>query len=74
MRKLFYEDINITDFTATVTACEPIDAGKTYRVLLDATAFFPEEGGQSADMAYGICRIGRGCSLRRPVLYDNAYN
>ena len=49
MRKLFYEDINITDFSATVTACEPIDAGKTYRVVLDATAFFPEEGGQSAD-------------------------
>ncbi|MBQ9134823.1 MAG: alanyl-tRNA editing protein [Lachnospiraceae bacterium] len=49
MKKLFYEDINILDFTATVVACEPIDAGKAYRVLLDATAFFPEEGGQSAD-------------------------
>lgn len=49
MRKLFYEDINITDFTATVVSCEPAEDGKQYRVLLGATAFFPEEGGQSAD-------------------------
>lgn len=49
MRKLFYENINITDFTATVVSCEPAEIGKQYRTLLDATAFFPEEGGQSAD-------------------------
>lgn len=49
MRKLFYENINITDFTATVVSCEAAEDGKQYRVLLDATAFFPEEGGQSAD-------------------------
>lgn len=49
MRKLFYEDINITDFIATVVSCEPTEDGKQYRILLDATAFFPEEGGQSAD-------------------------
>lgn len=49
MRKLFYEDITITDFTATVLSCEPAEGDKLYKVLLDATAFFPEEGGQSAD-------------------------
>ena len=49
MRKLFYENINITDFTATVLSCEPVEEKKLYRVLLNATAFFPEEGGQSAD-------------------------
>ena len=49
MRKLFYEDITMTDFTATVLSCEPATDGKQYRILLDATAFFPEEGGQSAD-------------------------
>lgn len=49
MRKLFYENLNITDFTATVVSCEPTEDGKQYRILLDATAFFPEEGGQSAD-------------------------
>ena len=49
MRKLFYENVTITDFTATVVSCEAAEDGKQYRVLLDATAFFPEEGGQSAD-------------------------
>ncbi len=47
-RKLFYEDIHMTTFKANVISCEPAD--KHYRVLLDATAFFPEEGGQSADL------------------------
>lgn len=50
MRKIFYEDINITDFDATVVSCEYDEARKLYKVLLDATAFFPEEGGQSADV------------------------
>lgn len=50
MRKLYYEDIHITDFKAAVTSCEPAETGGVYRVLLDATAFFPEEGGQSADI------------------------
>lgn len=49
MRKLFYENIHLTDFTATVISCEPVADKKQYRILLDATAFFPEEGGQSAD-------------------------
>lgn len=50
MRKIFYEDINITDFQATVVSCEFDQDRKLYKVLLDATAFFPEEGGQSADV------------------------
>ena len=50
MRKIFYEDINITDFNATVVSCEFDESRKLYKVLLDATAFFPEEGGQSADV------------------------
>lgn len=49
MRKLFYEDINLTAFTSTVISCEYDETTKLYRILLDATAFFPEEGGQSAD-------------------------
>jgi len=49
LRKLFYEDTHITDFTATVISCEPAEEKNLYRVLLNATAFFPEEGGQSAD-------------------------
>lgn len=50
MQKLFYEDIHMTHFKATVISCEKAETGDVYRILLDATAFFPEEGGQSADL------------------------
>ncbi len=50
MRKLFYEDINITEFEAVVVSCDYDNDKKLYKVLLDSTAFFPEEGGQSADV------------------------
>ena len=50
MRKIFYEDINITEFTAKVVSCDFDTDRNVYKVLLDATAFFPEEGGQSADI------------------------
>ena len=46
-RKLYYEDAYCRRFTARVLSCEP--DGKRFRVLLDQTAFFPEEGGQAAD-------------------------
>ena len=46
-RKLYYEDAYIKDFVAEVISVEPCDRG--YDVVLDKTAFFPEEGGQSAD-------------------------
>lgn len=49
MRKIFYEDINITEFEATVISCSYDKEQELYRILLDATAFFPEEGGQTAD-------------------------
>ena len=50
MSKLFYEDINITKFEAQVLSCDYDQDRKLYKVLLDQTAFFPEEGGQSADI------------------------
>lgn len=46
-RKLFYEDCNLTTFTAKVLSCEAAEGG--YLVALDATAFYPEGGGQAAD-------------------------
>lgn len=42
-RKLYYEDAYKTDFTAKVVSANAGD------IVLDRTAFFPEEGGQSAD-------------------------
>ncbi len=47
MEKLFYQDTHMIDFEAIVTDCVPAKEG--YRVSLDQTAFFPEEGGQGAD-------------------------
>jgi len=45
--RLFDKDSRLTSFTGTVISCEK-DRG-SYRVILDRTAFFPEEGGQSCD-------------------------
>lgn len=46
-RKLYYDDPFISQFEARVLSCVP--AGDGYDVVLDATAFFPEGGGQTAD-------------------------
>ncbi len=47
MKKLFYQDTHMVDFEATVTDC--VADADHYRIKLDRTAFFPEEGGQGAD-------------------------
>ena len=47
-RKLYYEDPHLRSFTATVTACGP--EGALWAVELDATAFYPEGGGQACDL------------------------
>ena len=46
-RKLYYEDSHLTQFTAQVLSCEA--EKETYAVVLDATAFYPEGGGQAGD-------------------------
>ena len=46
-KKLYYLDAYIKSFSATVISSEK--AGDFYNVILDQTAFFPEEGGQAAD-------------------------
>ena len=50
MRKLYYEDCHLREFTATVTGCEGSEQG--WRVTLDATAFYPEGGGQACDLGH----------------------
>lgn len=45
--KLYDYDAYLTQFTAQVISCTPCEKG--YRVILDKTAFFPEEGGQYSD-------------------------
>lgn len=46
-RKLYYEDAHMSQFQATVLRCEQTKHG--YEVTLDATAFYPEGGGQAGD-------------------------
>lgn len=55
-RKLFYEDCHLAAFSAAVLSCEKAEKG--YDVILDATAFYPEGGGQAADVGtLGTVRV-----------------
>lgn len=47
-RKLYYEDGYQTSFTATVMSCRVGKMG--YEIVLNQTAFYPEGGGQPADI------------------------
>lgn len=54
--KLYYSDAYIKEFDAEILSCERLDNG--YDIVLSRTAFFPEEGGQSADTGYiGTARV-----------------
>ena len=46
--KLYEKDAYIKEFTATVIDC--ISADNAFKIILDKTAFFPEGGGQAADI------------------------
>ena len=47
-RKLYYEDCHLKSFTAKVLSCD--ETPKGFAVTLDATAFYPEGGGQACDL------------------------
>ena len=47
-RKLYYEDCHLQTFSAQVISCTEIKGG--FAVVLDATAFYPEGGGQACDL------------------------
>lgn len=46
--RLFDKNSKISSFEARVLSCEKLDEEK-YAVILDSTAFFPNEGGQACD-------------------------
>ena len=47
-RKLYYEDCHLRAFEAAVLSCEETQKG--YAIITDATAFYPEGGGQACDL------------------------
>ncbi len=47
VKKLYYADCHMQTFSAVVTGCTPVKDG--YAITLDATAFYPEGGGQPCD-------------------------
>ena len=49
-RKLYYEDPHLRSFRSRVLTCEAAKGG--YLVTLDATAFYPEGGGQACDLGH----------------------
>lgn len=55
-KKLYYDDPFLRAFTARVVSCAETGKGG-YAVVLDATAFYPEGGGQGAD--HGTLKDGR---------------
>lgn len=55
-RRLYFEDPWLLDFEAAVVAHAP--AGERWALVLDATAFYPEGGGQLADLGrIADCRV-----------------
>ena len=47
-QKLYYEDCHMIQFLAQVTDCRKCEKG--YEITLNATAFYPEGGGQACDL------------------------
>ena len=46
--KLFYADSHLRSFSARVLSCEQAEGG--WEIILNATAFYPEGGGQACDL------------------------
>ncbi len=49
-RKLYYENCHLDRFSARVVSCQPSEKG--WQITLDATAFYPEGGGQACDLGF----------------------
>jgi len=50
VKKLYYADCHLREFEARVVSCRQVPGG--FEIELDATAFYPEGGGQACDLGY----------------------
>lgn len=74
MTKLIYnESAYITEFNATVLSCVPCNynGDSHFDIILDATAFFPEQGGQSCDNGYFTDSLGNRIDVIHVKIIDN---
>lgn len=61
--KIYDTNPHITQYEATVLSCVPVN--DCFAVILDRTAFFPEEGGQGSDsgtlgsLPYCMCPLAK---------------
>jgi len=69
MEKIFYEDTHILDFEAVVTDCQA--SKDSYLIVLDRTAFFPEEGGQLADTGTLNGLTVSNVSIKNDIIYHH---
>jgi alanyl-tRNA synthetase len=68
-KELYYESAYTDEFDATVTSCEKGDNGSFF-VSLDATVFFPEQGGQGCDGGFITDESGRSHEVRHVAIQD----
>lgn len=55
-KKLYYEDCHLAQFSSLVTGCVACEKG--WEVTLEATAFYPEGGGQACDLGtLGVAKV-----------------
>ena len=66
--ELYYTSAYITEFFAKVTSCDKADNG--YEIILDRTAFFPEQGGQGCDS--GVLELVNDNMANDPALSKRA--
>ena len=76
--EIYYESAYIKEFDAAVISCKERKDGK-YDVILDRTAFFPEQGGQSSDIGTIVDENGaehnvNHVSIKNEPLADSCEN